>query len=366
VTGARQGGTPVDSFDEAMTVLRSWVAEHGTAAVPTRTSYAGFGLGRWAARRRDRYRNGQLTAGQIAALEAVPGWDWGTTHEQWRQRGLEGLHAWVAEHGAGNIPRDAKVGEVNVGTWVRTQRAKHRVGRLSSHRVVALEAVAGWVWDSPRHDPWTTGIAALRDWVAATGNVGVLPVEHNGIPLRAWAATRRSRYQADTLSAEHAHTLEAIPGWVWQVRETQFADGYAILEEWAGEHGHAHPPLNVLVDDFRLGWWVGSQRKRFQEGTISPERIAALEALPGWEWAPNRDRWNTMHALLADYAQAHGHATLATKAVVAGERLGQWSSMQRVQYHDGKMRQERIQALEAVPGWQWSLRPPRAKSHPRT
>jgi hypothetical protein len=353
VTGSRQGGTPVDSFDAAMAVLRAWVGEHGTAAVPTRTSYAGFGLGRWAARRRDRYRNGQLPAGHIAALEALPGWDWGTTHEQWRQRRLEGLHAWVAEHGAGAIPQVAKVGEVNVGTWVRTQRAKHRVGRLSSHRVVALEAVAGWVWDSPRHDPWTTGIA-------------VLPVEHNGIPLRAWAGTLRSRYQADTLSAEHTHTLEAIPGWVWQVRETQFADGYAILEEWAGEHGHAHPPLNVKVDEFRLGWWIGSQRKRFQEGTISAERIAALEALPGWEWAPNRDRWNTMHALLADYAQAHGHTTVATKAMVAGERLGQWASMQRVQYHASKMPPERIRSLEAVPGWQWSLRPARRKSHPRT
>jgi Helicase associated domain len=103
-----------------------------------------------------------------------------------------------------------------------------------------------------------------------------------------------------------------------------------------------------------------------REGTISAERIARLEALPGWEWAPNRDRWDTMHALLADYAQAHGHTTVATKAVVAGERLGQWASMQRVHYHAGTMPPERIQALEAVPGWQWSLRPARATSHPRT
>jgi Helicase associated domain len=180
VTGSWQGGRSVDSFDAAMAVLRAWVGEHGTAAVPTRASYAGFGLGRWAARRRDRYRNGQLTAGQIVALEALPGWDWGITHEQWWQRGLEGLHAWVGEHGSGTIPQDARVGEVNVGTWVRTQRGKYRVGRLGSRRVVALEAVAGWVWDSPRPDPWTTGIAALRDWVGA-GNVGVLPVEHKGM-----------------------------------------------------------------------------------------------------------------------------------------------------------------------------------------
>lgn len=102
------------------------------------------------------------------------------------------LRAWVGEHGAGNIPQDARVGEVNVGTWVRTQRAKRRVGRLSSQRVMALEAVAGWVWDSPRHDPWTTGISAQGD-CAAAGNVGVLPVEHNGMPLRAWAGSLRSR-----------------------------------------------------------------------------------------------------------------------------------------------------------------------------
>lgn len=116
MTGSRRDSTAVDSFDAAMAVLRAWVAEHGTAAVPTRTSYAGFGLGRWAARCRDRYRAGRLTAGQIVALEALPGWDWGITHEQWWQRGLEGLRAWVDEHGARTIPHDARVGDVNVGT----------------------------------------------------------------------------------------------------------------------------------------------------------------------------------------------------------------------------------------------------------
>jgi len=79
-------GSATESFHAAITVLGAWVAERGTADVPSRVTYAGFALGRWTARCRAGYHAGTLTATEVATLQAVVGWDWGITHAQWWQR----------------------------------------------------------------------------------------------------------------------------------------------------------------------------------------------------------------------------------------------------------------------------------------
>ncbi len=84
-------GSATESFHAAITVLGAWVAERGTADVPSRVTYAGFALGRWTARCRAGYHAGTLTATEVATLQAVVGWDWGITHAQWWQRGFDGL-----------------------------------------------------------------------------------------------------------------------------------------------------------------------------------------------------------------------------------------------------------------------------------
>ncbi len=71
-------GSATESFHAAITVLGAWVAERGTADVPSRASYAGFALGRWTARCRAGYHAGTLTATEVATLQAVVGWTGGS------------------------------------------------------------------------------------------------------------------------------------------------------------------------------------------------------------------------------------------------------------------------------------------------
>jgi hypothetical protein len=46
--------------------------------------------------------------------------------------------------------------------------------------------------------------------------------------------------------------------------------------------------VEVNGAEFTLGRWVSSRRGDFKYGKLSAERIAALEAIPGWVWAAVR------------------------------------------------------------------------------
>jgi hypothetical protein len=91
---------------------------------------------------------------------------------------------------------------------------------------------------------------------------------------------------------------------------------------------------------------------------MTPEREAALEAIPGWKWEHDADEaWNQTCALLREYVAEHQKLPPAGKnGVYRGTNLGTWVSNQRsakkgIGTH--KMTPEREAALEAVPGWKW-------------
>jgi len=68
-----------------------------------------------------------------------------------------------------------------------------------------------------------------------------------------------------------------------------------------------------------------SRRKEYRRGVLSPTRIAALEAITGWEWNPHDAAW---HRMLTHLDQAaHHHETVAhisQTAVIGGANIGHW------------------------------------------
>ncbi len=43
----------------------------------------------------------------------------------------------------------------------------------------------------------------------------------------------------------------------------------------------------AAIDGANIGHWVMAQRTRHRQGRLAPDRTNALEALPGWDWAPH-------------------------------------------------------------------------------
>ena len=58
---------------------------------------------------------------------------------------------------------------------------------------------------------------------------------------------------------------------------------YGLLEKYTASEGHARPQGERKENRYNLGIWVGTQR--VQRNSLTPDRIARLEALPGWAWS---------------------------------------------------------------------------------
>ena len=146
-----------------------------------------------------------------------------------------------------------------------------------------------------------------------------------------------------------AFTLKAV-----RSVASSWADGYAAMTEFASQHGHSRVLTGTVVNGRKLDIWVSEQRSRYKLGLIRADRVAKLEALPGWHWRVLEEMWAAGYADLVEYTTEHPGRMPAQSETWRGKRIGQWVSVQRQAYRTNRLRGESIELLESLSGWSWS------------
>ena len=100
------------------------------------------------------------------------------------------------------------------------------------------------------------------------------------------------------------------------------------LLRYVEREGHVRVPRSHSEDGFALRRWIDKNRARHRERQLEPDRIARLEALPGWFWNPYEADWEEAFQHLVRYVEREGHAGVPGHYVVDGFRLGAWVSRQ--------------------------------------
>ena len=133
---------------------------------------------------------------------------------------------------------------------------------------------------------------------------------------------------------------------------------FGLMEVYVKREGHARVHGEFKTeDDFKLGFWVGHQRKNKKNKKLTPDQIKRLEALPGWSWDPIEDDWEEGFSYLEQFVEQEGHArVLKNYETEDGFNLGSWVSTQRITKKKNKLTQDRIDRLEALGGWVWSVK----------
>jgi Helicase associated domain len=202
---------------------------------------------------------------------------------------------------------------------------------------------------------WAEGYRRLLDFVAAQGHTRVpYAFAVDGHHVGRWVSRQRTGHAKGTLDADRRRRLEAVSGWVWDIRDVSWGMGLNELRRYVRLHGDARVPHSTIVGDFRLGTWVGTQRTHHAKGRLDPARRAELERLPGWVWKARADLWERNFSHLADYLRRHGSACVPVSYADERGKLGTWVHNQRCQHGRGQLDTNRVRRLQALPGWTWN------------
>ncbi len=314
---ADPGLAPLATWRHKLRLVRDFLVRHGrlprchggTPEAPLTNEERGLGF--WCVIQRQRWRGSKhhpvLSPVQVAALEAVPGWQWSPWAEAWERQWQE-LMAFVQQHG--RLPargRSPLKGERALARWCETQRSRIRGqghwARLTPEQASKLEAIPGWQWD-----PWTV------EWERQWQEVKAFTEQHGRLPRRfctkgqpevpgeeklgVWCKTQQQRAKGQgtwaPLTPEQGAKLEALPGWQWDQRTTEWEQRWQEVAAFVQRHGQLPRQSGGVVrplvgGERELGTWCAWQRQRQRKqgrkgAPLGPEHAAKVEAIPGWYW----------------------------------------------------------------------------------
>ena len=240
-------------------LVERYADREGSAMVPQHRFEDEYPLGIWVSNQRSLRSGGRLSNERISRLEALPGWSWNTFEAAWEE-GYRSLRAYVAREGHARVPSKHREGEHQLGQWVVNQRNDKRNGKLATGLADRLEALPGWAWNTHAAS-WEEHFTALQDFAAREGHARV-PQHHieRGMRLGGWVSNQRANRTG--LRRERVGRLDALPGWIWDTRESKWDAAYTALTHFVAREGHSRVPRPQVEDGLPLGNWVADQRRR--------------------------------------------------------------------------------------------------------
>lgn len=361
-------------WEQHFAELGRWVEFVGHARPPIGSLVDGFDVGRWVGKQRaavnGRRARGALTDERIARLRGLPGWvddpTWaeGMREDAW-EHGFARLKAYADTHGAPASQAYRCPDGFGLGKWITRQRdlytGRRSKGRLAPERIARIESIPGWEW-APMAAAVESAMGVLERYAerfAATnpGRLLSVPIERiDDYDLAAFVVNQRRRYAERRMDAETVERFERVPGWAWDLSAAKFERGVRAVATFAECEGHLRPAVDVVEDGVNLAGWITGQRSAYARRSLSPERIAACEAIPEWAWrSPTLDTWCDQLERLHRYVRETGDGSPPQALEFEGVRLGSWVAKQRARR--ASLPAARAELLEAIPGWRWSVPP---------
>lgn len=144
--------------------------------------------------------------------------------------------------------------------------------------------------DDPVNRHWAAALRALDIYICVNGHARIAAnfVTDEGFRLGAWVLQTRKRRA--NLTPDRLADLAARPEWVWSAKDDAWRRSLALLRQFGEREGHTAVPPGHKESGLRLDAFVAKQRQRYHEEVLTRDRIAALEAMPGWVWRTRRRR----------------------------------------------------------------------------
>jgi hypothetical protein len=348
-----------DNWNHSFEILRRFVEREGHARPAAKHLEDGERLGLWVSKQRNRYKANRVLPNQQNLLESLPGWNWDPLQETWMDLysaclKLESTNPMVKR---GSMPK-------NLLEWMKDQRERYQNGQLSSERVQLLEQLSDWKW-TPRSDLWQVIFDEFYKWTKSN-NPNAVPreLQFAGASALSWVENQRTRYRTGKLTEHQISQFESIPGWKWNRTGSRWSSNFETLQRLIGTSSLKETNLPVALEE-----WIRTQRRRQQSRRIPEDEQIKLESIKGWSWTPRSisiphssdtqaitAAWMKQYQALKQFTETHGNSSPSVSVEFEGLKIGKWVSHQRDYFKKGKMSSNKIELLESLPGWIWSVR----------
>jgi len=103
------------------------------------------------------------------------------------------------------------------------------------------------------------------------------------------------------------------------------------------------------AEEKRQGQWLSDQRRNKKSNKLPADRVAMLEAIPGWSWTAHD--YSTAVSEFRAMRERLGRDPSQKSSDAEEKRQAQWLHNQR--NRKNKLPADRVAMLEAIPGWSW-------------
>jgi superfamily II DNA or RNA helicase len=340
-----------EMWERGYEALKEYSILKGNCLVPQQYETAnGFKLGVWVATQRMRIES--CSSDNKIRLESLQGWTWNRIDSLWEE-GYSALKSYTQKHGDSRVaPKYITDEGYRLGIWVTTQRRNKVINRLSSERVMRLEALKGWIWNN--EEVWEKGYEAIREYFNEHGDylVPKLYKTKDGYSLGNWVDIQRRK--KDSLPIHRRERLEALKGWVWNVLDTQWEYSFIALKDYSEANGNCFVPDKPNEKNgINLKKWVEKQRAKWSD--LPENRKEKLASLSGWFLTKSSNSWEESYKYLTEYVEVNKNSLVPHRFKTNdGFKLGAWVTSQRSR--KDSLSQDRKAKLESLIGWSWGQR----------
>ncbi|MBF0135554.1 MAG: helicase associated domain-containing protein [Magnetococcales bacterium] len=300
-------------------------------------------LADWIARQCRMWKSGRLDPTRQARLDSL-GIIWDPERREWENQFVE-LERFRNQFGHVHVPRESPEAP-DLGPWLVEQRKKQALGRLEAERAERLTAL-GILWNQEEGE-WEGMFATLQQFQKMRNHC-VVPKDWPDNPaLARWVAQQRLSNRREQLAPERIQRLDDL-GFTWDSREILWEEMFALLMLYREKHNDCNVP-DPWTENPDLAWWVGAQRKAYQNGNLNPKWIARLNAV-GFIWDMQEALWREMYVALTTFHRRFGHC-LVPRSWAENPKLASWVTAQRQAYKGNLLPQEHIALLDPL-GFIW-------------
>ena len=201
---------------------------------------------------------------------------------------------------------------------------------------------------------WEFNFELLKEYVEKHEEFPHKNDSYEGVSIGKWCIYQRVLNNQGKLSMSQADKLNSI-GFPWSLNEESWLASYNELARLTEKLGHFPAKSELPEDKKYLSTWLNTQRLKYRDGTLEPEKAEMLTSL-GYDFSMlHTTNWEMRYEQLKAFKEKHGR--FPTDADAKKDELCKvlctWINTQRGRLLSGKISEEQKEKLNAI-GFPWS------------